>query len=87
MCGYRGENDQNAAFANGNSKLKFPNSKHNQLPSLAVDVAPLPLDWNNVGAFLKMVQLIKVIANKQGVKIRCGADFEKFKDYPHVELV
>jgi peptidoglycan L-alanyl-D-glutamate endopeptidase CwlK len=87
ICGFRGEKDQNDAFAKGNSKLKFPKSKHNRLPSLAVDVAPLPLDWNNIGAFINMVKVIKEVAAKQNVKIRCGADFEKFKDYPHIELV
>jgi peptidoglycan L-alanyl-D-glutamate endopeptidase CwlK len=28
LCGQRGEAEQNAAFAAGNSKLKYPQSKH-----------------------------------------------------------
>ena len=38
--GYRGKEKQNEAFDKGNSKLKFPNGKHNQSPSIAVDIAP-----------------------------------------------
>lgn len=38
LCGHRGQAEQDAAYAAGNSKLKFPQSKHNKMPSLAVDV-------------------------------------------------
>jgi peptidoglycan L-alanyl-D-glutamate endopeptidase CwlK len=37
---YRNEEDQNKAFNEGKSKLKYPQSKHNKIPSLAVDIAP-----------------------------------------------
>lgn len=42
LCGYRGEKEQNEAFAKGASKLQWPHSKHNHLPAFAVDLAPLP---------------------------------------------
>lgn len=87
LCGFRGEKEQTEAFNKGNSKLQFPNSKHNKLPSLAVDIAPSPIDWNNLGMFLKMVQLAKVKAKELNINIRCGADFTSLKDYPHVELI
>ncbi len=38
--GYRDEAEQNAAVADGRSKVNWPNGKHNQNPSLAVDIAP-----------------------------------------------
>lgn len=38
--GHRGQQAQDRAFAEGNSKLKWPNGNHNAYPSLAVDVAP-----------------------------------------------
>src|SRR5688572_17715753 len=47
--GHRGEAAQNAAFARGASQLKYPHGKHNRLPSMAVDVAPAPLDWGDKG--------------------------------------
>ena len=40
LQGYRDEVDQNRLFEEGFSKLKYPKGKHNQYPSLAVDVAP-----------------------------------------------
>lgn len=40
LCGYRGEAEQNEAYENGFSKLRFPNSMHNRYPSAAVDAAP-----------------------------------------------
>lgn len=46
LCGHRGEAEQNKAFEDGYSKIQFPMSKHNSLPSLAVDVYPYPYDWD-----------------------------------------
>lgn len=85
LCGYRGEKEQNEAFAKGNSKLKFPKSKHNKKPAQAVDVAPYPIDWNDLKRFREMCNKIELIATKLGIKIRLGRDF-KFVDMPHVEL-
>ena len=45
--GYRNEADQESAFAKGNSKLHYPHGKHNANPSMAVDVTPYPIDFNN----------------------------------------
>lgn len=47
ICGTRTAKEQDAAFKSGNSKLQWPNSKHNIIPSLAVDVAPHEevIDW------------------------------------------
>lgn len=38
--GFRDEEAQNKAFAEGKSKLKFPQSKHNSNPSMAMDLLP-----------------------------------------------
>ena len=38
--GHRGQQAQDRAFAEGNSKLKWPNGNHNAYPSNAGDVAP-----------------------------------------------
>lgn len=92
---YRNEVDQNKAFAEKKSKLKFPESKHNVIPSLAVDVAPYPLDWNDHKRFYFMVGVFKAKADSLGIKIRCGADFNNdnnlnndgFIDLPHIELI
>ena len=47
LCGHRGEEDQNKAYDSGNSKVKWPNGRHNKKPSIAVDVAPYPIDWKD----------------------------------------
>ena len=43
IVGYRNQIDQDLAFQKDRSKLKYPNSKHNKRPSLAIDVAPYPI--------------------------------------------
>jgi peptidoglycan L-alanyl-D-glutamate endopeptidase CwlK len=86
LCGYRGEVEQNKAFAEKKSKLKYPNSKHNKKPSLAFDVAPYPIDWNNIGRFIELSMVIKRCAKEAGIKLTWGGDWRTFKDYPHYEL-
>lgn len=86
ICGHRGKEAQNEAYAEGKSKLTWPNSLHNRFPSEAMDIVPYPLDWNDTKAFLDMCTRIERIAEKLEIKIRLGRDFS-FKDYPHVELV
>ncbi len=45
--GYRNQEDQEKAFSDGHSKLHFPDGKHNHQPSMAVDVSPYPLNFND----------------------------------------
>lgn len=45
ICGHRNKEDQDTAYANNRSKVKWPNSKHNSLPSNAVDIYPYPVEW------------------------------------------
>ena len=47
LCGYRDQVDQEKAFAEGNTKLHYPNGNHNHNPSTAVDVISYPIDFNN----------------------------------------
>lgn len=95
VCGHRDEEGQNAAVASKASKVNFPNSKHNSLPSIAIDVAPHPLDWDDIKRFAFLVGIFKGIAIAKGYNIRVGADWDsdgditdqKFMDWPHIELV
>jgi peptidoglycan L-alanyl-D-glutamate endopeptidase CwlK len=86
ICGHRNKEDQNKAYAMGKSKLKWPNGKHNKLPSLAVDVMPYPLDWDDIGRVKDMLKRVERIAKAHGIKLRYGRDFS-FKDWNHIELV
>ncbi|MCP4482089.1 MAG: M15 family metallopeptidase [bacterium] len=90
ICGHRGKELQNEAFKNGKSKLKYPKSKHNGKPSLAVDIAPYPIDWNDKYRFEMLAMLILKIAQETPMgkyKIQWGGHWYKFKDLPHFELV
>lgn len=86
-CGERNEHDQNLAYTTGKSKVKYPDGKHNKTPSLAVDVCPVPLDWNNISAFIALSLRVKAKAHELGIKIRYGGDFKNLADFPHYELV
>jgi peptidoglycan L-alanyl-D-glutamate endopeptidase CwlK len=90
ICGHRGKKEQDEAYRRGRSKLKFPKSKHNKLPSLAMDIAPCGrggrIDWDNVDAFRDMCSRVERIAQSLNIKIRLGRDFKGFVDLPHIEL-
>lgn len=86
LCGHRNEKDQNEAFDKGASKLKWPCSKHNTIPSKAVDLAPYPVDWNDLQRFKDLAECMKSHARTLGIKIQAGADW-KMKDFPHYELI
>ena len=102
VCGHRGEEEQNEAYAKGNSKLKFPNSKHNTYPSKAVDLAPWEgkIDWgkSQMYFFAGFALGVAEILYKNGVikhKIKSGADWDydqdiddtSFVDLPHFEII
>lgn len=95
LCGHRGKQEQDSVYAAGKSKVRWPNSKHNSLPSKAVDIAPYPIDWTDEVRFARLMGHVERVAYEQGIKIRLGLDFsgdgrsndERFLDFPHVELV
>lgn len=91
LCGHRGKIDQDEAFNRGNSKLKYPKSKHNSDPSMAVDVAPYHDDephihWNDLKDFEQFASNVKEIAKNLNINVKWGGDWESFKDYPHWEI-
>lgn len=91
---HRNEEKQNEMFSKKLSKVKWPNSKHNKKPSQALDVCPLPIDWNDKNQFILFAGYVLGIASEMGIKIRWGGDFnrnfkindESFLDMPHFEL-
>lgn len=89
LCGHRGEEEQNKAFNDGKSKVRFPFSKHNKTPSLAVDIAPYNngINWNDLEAFKNLGELVKKKANELNINIAWGGDWKTFKDMPHFEIV
>lgn len=94
LCGHRNEADQNKAFAEGKTTKEWPMSKHNRFPSLAVDIAPSPIDWKDTARFARLFGYIERVAEELGIKVRWGGDWngnyrtadEKLVDMPHIEL-
>lgn len=87
ICGHRGKAEQEQAYRSGTSRACWGQSKHNHKPSLAVDVVPLPLDWDNIESFEKLGNIIMEKAKELKINIKWGRDFKNLKDYPHFELL
>ena len=98
LQGERYEDEQNDLFEKGLSKLKFPESKHNSKPSLAIDAAPYlngKVSYNyNHCCFL--AGIILGTAKQFGYEIRWGGNWDMdgepitdqdFQDLLHYELV
>jgi hypothetical protein len=95
VCGFRNEEDQNALFNSGNSEKKFPNSKHNVFPSLAVDVIP----YDEQSQYPSRERLnffggyVIGVADQLGIKLNWGPYMLYFDEsvahspYSHFELV
>lgn len=95
LCGHRSEAEQNKAVADGVSKLKWPKSKHNSLPSRAVDVIRYPIDWPDTKGHYLFAGFVMGTAKSLGVNLRFGGDWNKnfkasdedFLDLVHFELI
>ena len=99
--GFRDEADQNQAYAEGKTQLKWPNGNHNHSPSTAVDVYPYPVDMDDTRRFYFFAGRVLGIADMllaQGKithKIRWGGDWNSdtqvkdnnFNDLVHYEIV
>lgn len=95
LHGHRSEAEQNTLKELGLSKLEWPNSKHNSIPSKAVDIVSTPIKWNDMRAHFFLAGLIFGIAKMKGINIRMGVDFNRnfnfgddsFLDAFHFELI
>jgi peptidoglycan L-alanyl-D-glutamate endopeptidase CwlK len=96
--GYRTPDEQNELFEIGASTVRWPDSKHNKIPSKAVDLQPFPYPkyepklW---GALGYLAGRAHAIAQEEGFSIRWGGDWnrngdltdQKFDDLFHLELI
>jgi len=99
VCGHRVELEQNKAYFGGFSTKQWPNSKHNELPSLGVDAAPYiagrGIPWDDHSQFYFFAGFVLGTAKQMNIKIRSGADFnmnndisdQGLIDLPHFELM
>ncbi len=86
--GHRGEVKQNRLFAEGKSKVEWPDGKHNFYPANAVDVAPFPIPknwgedhWKDRVHFYQLAAIVKYVGKQMGVQIRWGGDWDGDGDY------
>jgi hypothetical protein len=94
VFGHRTKEQQEEQFQQGNTKLHYPKSLHNGIPSLAVDAVPYPIDWDNRERFVYFAGIVKGIASQLGISIRWGGDWDNdnqlrdqtWMDLPHFEL-
>ncbi|MEO6395900.1 MAG: M15 family metallopeptidase [Devosia sp.] len=82
----RGRRVQEKAFAKGNSRARFGQSPHNYAVALALDIAPVPLDWNRLPPFEALGRFIMQKAASLKIPIVWGRNFRGLADYPHFEL-
>ena len=95
ISGNRVEQEQNQLFRDGKSHLTFPHSKHNKKPSMAVDLAPFPIDWEDTGRFKLLAGYLLGLSTALEIDIRWGGDWnrdfnmenQRFNDLPHFELI
>jgi peptidoglycan L-alanyl-D-glutamate endopeptidase CwlK len=95
VCGHRNKQDQNNAYYSENSKVKWPESKHNEIISRAIDVVPYPTMWDSKEQLYHFAGYVNSVSDMFGVKLRWGGDWDgdkvfndqKFMDLGHWELV
>lgn len=99
VCGHRGKAEQEKAYREKRTQLDWPHSRHNSMPSCAVDIAPWHataphIDWSDSEGFIYLAGIVKGVAFMLGYDLRWGGDWdddhdqrdEKFRDLPHFEL-
>lgn len=88
--GFRDRERQERMVATGRSKVHFPDGKHNQMPSHAVDVGPYdPVEhsvpWpdkdkpdylKQVARFYLFAGYVRATADQLGIPIRWGGDWD-----------
>jgi len=85
ITGHRGMIEQNRAFADKKSKVRWPNSRHNSNPSMAIDIGPwipgrgvpwpqYPSNWNNVSEVKKYLDDLNQWYHFAGYGLRTAED-------------
>lgn len=100
LIGYRSEEEQNEAFKSKKSKLRYPNSKHNYIPSKAADAIPWFISephirWDDIKKFYQFGGFVQGMAKALNLKIRWGGNWDmddelhdqSFFDLVHFEVI
>jgi hypothetical protein len=95
--GFRGQVEQDQAFAEGRSERKWPDGDHNVEPSVAVDAVPYPVDYggpllNDDGTLNKknLIELLRFyhfagvvrgVADSMDIPVTWGGDWDGDFDF------
>lgn len=90
--GHRSVERQYELWITGQSKVKV--SHHQSEPSMAIDVTPYPIDWDDYDRHYLFAGYVLGAASRLGIKVRWGGDWDgdkdlkdqKFNDLVHFEL-
>ena len=95
-CSFRNEYAQNMAYEDETSKVRWPYSKHNKLPTPAMDCVPIingGASWNKVHC-VALSGLILAAGKEEGINLRWGGNWDMdsepitdqdFQDLVHYE--
>ena len=92
--GHREKERQNQLYDEGKTKVLYPDGRHNDYPSNAVDVVPYPVNWEDRERMTLFAGVVSGVANQMGINLRWGGDWDqdfevqdnKFDDFPHFEI-
>ena len=92
--GHREKERQNQLFDEGKTKVLYPDGRHNDFPSNAVDVVPYPVDWKDRERMTLFAGFVLGVASQMGIELRWGGDWDQdfevkdnmFDDFPHFEI-
>lgn len=79
--GHRGKESQNEKFDKGLSRLRWPRSRHNTTPSLAIHLVPWvngKIDYEDEAKWLKMGAVGLQVAIDHGLKMTWGGNWDSF---------
>ena len=90
--GHRTVEEQEKLYKEGKTKVKF--GRHNHSPSIAVDVTPYPVDYENTDRHYYFGGFVLGIAKSMGIDLRWGGDWDgdretkdqTFNDLVHFEV-
>ena len=93
--GHRDKERQNRMANDGKSQVRWPHSKHNTMPSLAVDATPYPIVWDDRERQTLFAGYVLATAKAMDIDLRWGGDWNRdtevrdntFDDLVHFEIM
>lgn len=97
VCGGRGKDAQEKAFAEGKSNARWGSSDHNVMKgdkpySMGVDLAPYSSAlrnyiWEDDELYAALALHLMTTASKLGYRLEWGGNYTSIKDMPHYSLL